>query len=149
MLPATTACTFWTSKDDLIVKKWPEHVVISAFFIKTCLAPQRRTLFDLSTSKSGPNMWQFCHFDSKCASRHNGLHFFHIATSKSGPNLGCFDTFYFKMCFAPQRRALFPHLSFQTSSEHAVFCTFLLPNLLRATMACTFSIAQRPKVLRA
>ena len=27
---------------------------------------------------------------SKCASRHNGVHFFDIATSKSGPNLLCF-----------------------------------------------------------
>ena len=27
---------------------------------------------------------------SKCASRHNGVHFFDISTSKSGPNLVCF-----------------------------------------------------------
>ena len=43
----------------------------------------------------------------KCASRHNGVHFFDISTSKSGPNLMCFVHFDFKMCFAPQRRALF------------------------------------------
>ena len=43
----------------------------------------------------------------KCASRHNGVHFFDIATSKSGPNLVCFVHFDFEMCFAPQRRALF------------------------------------------
>ena len=28
---------------------------------------------------------------SKCASRHNGVHFFDIATSKSGPNPWCFN----------------------------------------------------------
>ena len=50
-------------------------------------------------------------FTSKCASRHNGVHFFHISTSKSRPKLTCFDTFYFQMCFAPQRRALFRHLN--------------------------------------
>ena len=43
------------------------------------------------------------------------------------------------MCFAPQRRSLFRHLSFQKWSEHEVFCTFWLPNVLRATATCNFS----------
>ena len=30
---------------------------------------------------------------SKCASRHNGVHFFDITTSKSGPNMVCFKHF--------------------------------------------------------
>ena len=75
----------------------------------------------------------------KCASGHNGVHFFDISTSKSGPTLRCFVSFYFKICFAPQRRALFRHLNFQKWSEHGVFCIFLLQNLLRATTACNFS----------
>ena len=56
--------------------------------------------------------------------------------------------FLVKMCFAPQRRALFRHLHFQKSSDPEVFCTFLLPNVLRATTACTFSTSQLPKVVR-
>ena len=76
---------------------------------------------------------------SKCASRHNGVHFFDISTSKSGPNLVCFVHFDFQMCFAPQRRALFRHLNFQKWSENGVFCTFRLGNVLRATTACNFS----------
>ena len=40
----------------------------------------------------------------KCASRHNGVHFFDIATSKSGPTLRCFVHFDLEMCFAPKRR---------------------------------------------
>ena len=59
---------------------------------------------------------------SKCASRHNGVHFFNVSTSKSGPNLVCFVQFDFKMCFAPQRRALFQHLNFQKWSEHILTC---------------------------
>ena len=47
---------------------------------------------------------------SKCASRHNGVHFFNISTSKSGPDLVSFVHFDFEMCFAPQWRAIF-HLS--------------------------------------
>ena len=61
---------------------------------------------------------------SKCASRHNGVHFFDISTSKSGPNMWCFVHFEFEMCFAPQWRALFQHRNFQKCSEHVVLCTF-------------------------
>ena len=43
---------------------------------------------------------------SKCASRHNGVHFFDISTSKSGPSMVCFVHFDLEMCFAPQRRAI-------------------------------------------
>ena len=84
----------------------------------------------------------------KCASRHNGVHFFDIWTSKSGPELRCFVHFDFEMCFAPQRLALFRHLNFQKWSENGVFCTFWLGNVLRATTACTFSTSQLPKVVR-
>ena len=44
---------------------------------------------------------------SRCASRHNGVHFFDISTSKSGPKLVCVVHFDLEMCFAPQRRAIF------------------------------------------
>ena len=109
--------------------------------------------FNIRTSKSGANMWCFVHFDllrattactfstsqlpkvvptwcvlciltSKCASRHNGVHFFDISTSKSGPSMVCFVHFDLEMCFAPQRRALFRHLNFQKWRVHVVFCTF-------------------------
>ena len=76
---------------------------------------------------------------SKCASRHNGVHFFDISTSKSSPNLVCFGHFDLETCFAPQRRALFRHLNFQKWSEPGVFWTFWLGNVLRATTACNFS----------
>ena len=78
-------------------------------------------------------------FTSKCASRHNGVHFFDISTSKSGPDLVCFVHFDLEMCFAPQRRALFRHCNFQKWSDAEVFCIFSLGNVLRATTACTFS----------
>ena len=66
----------------------------------------------------------FALLTSKCASRHNGVHFCDISTSKSGPKLVCFVHFDLEMCFAPQRRALFQHLNFQKWSERGVFCTF-------------------------
>ena len=35
----------------------------------------------------------------KCASRHNGVHFFDMSTSKSGPTLRCFVPFNLEICF--------------------------------------------------
>ena len=84
----------------------------------------------------------------KCASRHNGVHFFDISTSKSGQTMVCFVHFDLKMCFAPQRRALFRHRNVQKWSDHGEFCTFSLGNVLRATTACTFLTSQLPKVVR-
>ena len=49
----------------------------------------------------------------KCASCHNGVHFFDISTSKSNPKLVCFVHFDFEICFAPQRHTLFRHLNCQ------------------------------------
>ena len=89
-----------------------------------------------------------CILTSKCASRHNGVHFFDIWTSKSRPRPSVFNTFDLEMCFAPQRRALFRHLNFQKWSGPGVFCTFWLRNVLRATTACTFSTSEPPKVVR-
>ena len=43
------------------------------------------------------------------------------STSKRGANIWCFVHFDFAMCFAPQRRARFPHLNFQKCSEHGLF----------------------------
>ena len=76
---------------------------------------------------------------SKCASRHNDVHFFDISTSKSGPDLVCFVHVDLEMCFAPQRRELFRHLNFQKWSEREVFIAFSVANVLRATTACNFS----------
>ena len=79
---------------------------------------------------------------SKFASRHSGAHFFNILASKSVPNLQCFLVrLDFKTCFAPERRALFEHLNLQKRSEPAVFLSFFLPNLLRATTACNFLVS--------
>ena len=45
--------------------------------------------FDIATSKSGPQLVCFVHFDLEMC-RHNGVHFFDISTSKSAPNVRCF-----------------------------------------------------------
>ena len=92
------------------------HVFLAHFWQGAeSLAPATRN--HIWTFKSGPSMWCFYIWTWKCASRHNGVHFFDIATSKSAPNVTCFLHFDFEMCFAAQRRALFHHLNFQKRSE--------------------------------
>ena len=85
---------------------------------------------------------------SKCASRHNGVQFSQIVTSKMAPSMRCFVHFDLQMCFAPQRRAIFADRNFKNGSDHEVFCTFWLTNVLRATAACNFSRTQLAKWLR-
>ena len=105
-----------------------------------CFAPQRCALFwHVNFQKWSEHGVFFYILTWKYASRHNGVHFFDISTFNSGLTLVCFGHFDFETCFAPQWRALFRHRNFQKWSEADVFCTLLLPNVLRATTACDFS----------
>ena len=91
------------------------------FHFEMCFAPQRRAHEPPKVARTCGGLYILT---SKCASRHNGVHFFDISTSKSGPSMLCFVYFDFEMCFAPQRRALFRHLNCQKWSEAGVLCTF-------------------------
>ena len=145
MLRATTACTFSTSQLPKVVREW------CVLYILTWKCASRHNgvhFFDISTSKSGPELRCFVHFDLEMCFAPQRRALFDIATSKSGPNLVCFAHFDLEMCFAPQRRALFRHRNFQKWSGPEVFCTFGLGNVLRATTACTFLTSQLPKVVR-
>ena len=130
-------------------KKWSENGVFCTFWLGNVLRATTACTFSTSQLPKVVREWcVLCIFTWKCASRHNGVHFFDIATSKSGPRMVCFVHFHLEMCFAPQRRALFRHRNFQKWSDHGVFCTFSLGNVLRATTACTFSTSQLQKVVR-
>ena len=97
MLRATTACTFSTSEPPKVV---PTPGVFNILTLK-CAS---------STSHLPKVVRTWCDLyilTLKCASRHNCVHFFDISTAKSGPDLVCFVHLDFKMCFAPQWRALF------------------------------------------
>ena len=111
VLRATTACTFSTLFRHLNLQKWSEHVVFCTFWLGNVLRATTACTFSTSQLPKVVRDRQFLTLlTSKCASRHNGVHFFDISTSKSGPKLVCFVHFDLEMCFAPQRRALF-HLS--------------------------------------
>ena len=131
------------------LQKWREHMVFCAFWLRNVLRATTACTFSTSQLPNVVRTWCVLYIlTSKCASRHNGVHFFDISTSKSGPKLVCFVHFDLEMCFAPQRPALFRHRNFQKWSGPGVFCTFWLRNVLRATTACTFLTSQLPKVVR-
>ena len=114
--------------------------VFCTFWLGNVLRATTACTFSTSQLPKVVRQWcALCILTSKCASRHNGVHFFDISTSKSRPELVCFVHFDLEMCFAPQRRALFRHLNFQKWSENGVFYAFWLRNVLRATTACNFS----------
>ena len=89
-------------------KRWSEHVVFCTFLLPILIRATNACTF--STSQLPKVVREWCALPlltCKCASRHNVAHFFDIATSKSRPTPTVFNTFYFQMCFAPRRRALF------------------------------------------
>ena len=112
-LRATVACHFWTSELQKVARE------CGVFHILTYKCTSRHSgvqFLRIETSKIGPRLWCFAHFELKFASRHSGVPFLNIGTSKIGPSMRCFVHFALQMCFAPQRRAIF-HPSARTGTS--------------------------------
>ena len=85
------------------------------------LCTTRRALFPHRKFQKWPNPAAFLTMTLKCASHHNGIHFSDIPTARSAPRpsmLLTFNTFDFKMCFAPWL-AIFDVSSHQRMAPHA------------------------------
>ena len=123
----------WTSKSG------PNPSFFEHFDLKMCFAPQRHALFrHLNLQKVVRTPGVFNILTSKCASRHNGVHFFDISTAKSGPDLMCLYILTWK-CASRHNGVHFFDISTAKSGPHLVcFCAFWLGNVLRATTACNF-----------
>ena len=113
------------------------HVLLTFGKVQNPLRLPHKTTSECPKVHQAP---QFCALlTSKCASRHNGVHFFDISTSNSGPNCCALCVCDFEMCFPPQQRALFDISTSKSDPRMVCFCTCWLRNVLRATTACTFS----------
>ena len=116
-------------------QKWSAPGVLCTFWLRNVLRATTACTFSTSQLPKVVRPWCVFHIlTSKCASRHNGVHFFDISTSKSGPRMVNFAHFDLEMCFAPQRRAIF-HVSSGQLAPH--------PPLWRAY----FSTLRSPKSL--
>ena len=141
VLPATMACTFSTAQ---LPKSAPRMVCCyhSGF--------HNGVLFDISTSKRFPNLTVFHSFDFEMCFQPQWRALFQQLNfqkcSENGVLLPCWLPNVLPV--RPQWRAFFRHLNFQKRSEPDSFSQFWLRNVLPAKMACTFSTAQLPKVLR-
>ena len=145
----TWKCAFRHSGVQQNFKKWSETDVFCTFWLENVLFTTAACNFSTSELQKVVRNWRVLYILTwKCAFRHSGVQFFDIRTSKSGPKLTCFVHFDLKMCFSPQRPAIFRHQNFKKWSETGVFCTFWLENVLFATAACNFSTSELQKVVR-
>ena len=111
---------------DLNFQKWSEPLVFLTFWLPNVLRATTACTFSTSQLPKVVRTWCVLYiFTWKCASRHNGVHFFDIATSKSGPTMVCFVHFDLEMCFAPQRRAIFHHSSRQLAPHPPLLASLL------------------------
>ena len=92
MLRATTACTFSTSEPPKVVR---DGQFLTLLTWKCASRHNGVQFFDISTSKSGPRMVCFVHFDlDMCFAPQRRALFRHL-NSKSGPRPSVFNTFDF------------------------------------------------------
>ena len=128
-----TGCTIpcaCHAKRHLNVQKWSAPLSFVHFWLRNVLRATTACTFSTSQLPKVVRSWGVLYMvTSRCASRHNSVHFFDVSSSKSN----------FEMCFAPQQRALFHHLNFQKGSKCEAFLNFSLANVLHATTACSFS----------
>ena len=104
VLRAKTACTFLTSQ----LPRVSQNGVLCTFWLRNALRATTACTFSTSQLPKVVRTWCALYIlTSKCASRHNGVHFFDISTSKRGPRMVCFVHFDFEMCFAPHNSVQF------------------------------------------
>ena len=165
VLRATTTCTFSTSEPPKVARtcgvlyiltwkcasrhalfrhrnfqKWFDTGVFCTFWLGNVLRATTACTFSTSQLPKVVRHWCVLYILTwKCASRHNGVHFFDIATSKSGPTLVCFvsNHFWKLRCRKSARRCGAKHISKSKCTKHT--SAFWLGNVLRATTACNFS----------
>ena len=92
----------------LNLQKLSEPLVFLTFWLQNVLRATTACTFSTSQLPKVVRTWCVLYILTwKCASRHNGVHFFDISTAKSGRHLVCFVHFDLETFFAPQRRAIF------------------------------------------
>ena len=111
---------FSTSEPPKVVRTWCDFV---HFDLEMCFAPQRRALFrHLNFQKWSVHGVILYILTWKCASRHNGVHFFDILTSKSGPYMVWFCTFWLRNVL-----------------RATTACTFSTSQLTKEVRSCCFN----------
>ena len=122
------------AKRHLNLQKWSEPVVFLTCWLRNVLRTTTACTFSTSeTSKSGPRMVCFVHFDFEmCFAPQRRALFRYLNFQKWSEN-GMFCTFWLRNVLRATTACTFSNLNFQKWSENGVFFTFWLRNVLRAT----------------
>ena len=141
-------------------QKWSGAEVFCTFWLGNVLRATTACTFSTSQLPKVVRSWGvLCILTWKCASRHNGVHFFDISTSKSGPNPWCFVHFDLEMvlrrhngvqfciapvasCSAPPRRFSEPTFRPSGATNHwknTVFRDF--PTFSRICSVCPLTLS--------
>ena len=131
------------------VQKWSKRVVVLPCLLGNAF--RAATACTFSTSKPPKAVRSYGSFTIltwQCASRHNGMHFFNIWICKSGSSISCFLTW---KCASCHNGVHFFNIRTSKTGSNIIMVPlpFWLGNVLRATMVCTFSTSELPKVVRA
>ena len=122
VLRATTACTFSTSQLPKVVRHWGVFYI----FTSKCASHHNGVrFFDISTSKSGPTLRCFVHFDLEmCFAPQRRTLFRHVNFQKwSGP--GVFCTFWLGNVLRATTACNFSSLIWPASSAPAALASLL------------------------
>ena len=122
------------------------HVLVTFQRIHNPLHLPHKTTSERPKSLRDPQF--FTLLTSKCASRHNAVHFFDISTSKSAPRPPVFLALFTSKCASRHNAVHFFDISTSKTAPNPSVFNILLPNVLRATTPCTFSTSQLPKAVR-
>ena len=167
MLRATTACSFSTSQlrkvvragcvlyiltskcasrhngvhcfDNSTSKSGPNPGVLCTFWLgEMCFAPQRRALFLKSTSKSGPSMVCFVHFDFKMCFAPQRRALFRHRNSKKCLRTRRFSEPTFRPSGATKPRKNTVNRNFPTFSRTCIFFLLIFSPLTLLPADCFF-----------
>ena len=133
----------------LNLQKWREHVVFCTFWLRNVLRATTACTFSTSQLPKVVREWCVLYIlTSKCASRHNGVHFFDIATSKSGPELRCVLYILTSKCASRHNGVHFFDTSTSKSGPNPQFLTHFTSKCASRHNGVQLFISHLPRSLR-
>ena len=130
-------------------QKWSEAGVFCTFWLQNVLRATTACTFSTSQLPKVVRPFGVLYIlTSKCASRHNGVHFFDISTSKSGPRMVFFFTFWLGNVLRATTACTFSSLIWPAGSAPAALASLLFdppePQIIGKTQwIATFSVSRR------
>ena len=116
--------TTWAS-GRLDMGRWSRTEVLCTFWLRNVLRATTACAFSTSQLPKVVRTWcALCILTSKCASRHNGVHFFDISTSKSAPTM-VFCTFWLANVLRATTACNFSSLIWPAGSASAALASLL------------------------